>query len=267
MTDVTLQTQAEAANAYEALFVPALFGQWAPKVSDAARIQPRQQVLDVACGTGILAREVASRVGATGYVAGLDPSPGMLEVARRLAPAIDWTQGTADSLPFADECFHGVVSQFGLMFFPDPVRSLREMCRVLNSEGHLAVAVWDKLENMPAFAEEVALLERVAGTEAANALRAPFSLGNKDELLRIAQDAGVSSAEVNTYDGRASFPSIRSLVEADLRGWLPVMGVNLEEATIRRILAEAESALKHHVNAGDEAVFRISAHILSGTKP
>ncbi len=262
-----LNAQIAAAVAYEELFVPALFRQWTHLLITAARLESNFRVLDVACGTGILARNVAANLGPSGFVTGLDVVPGMLEVARRLAPAIDWTQGTADSLPFADECFHGVVSQFGLMFFPDPVRSLREMCRVLNSEGHLAVAVWDKLENMPAFAEEVALLERVAGTEAANALRAPFSLGNKDELLRIAQDAGVSSAEVNTYDGRASFPSIRSLVEADLRGWLPVMGVNLEEATIRRILAEAESALKHHVNAGDEAVFRISAHILSGTKP
>ena len=81
MTDSTLQAQTEAANAYEALFVPALFGQWAPKVADAARIQPGQRVLDVACGTGVLASDVASRAGSTGYAAGLDPSPGMLEVA------------------------------------------------------------------------------------------------------------------------------------------------------------------------------------------
>ncbi|MBA4158924.1 MAG: methyltransferase domain-containing protein [Gemmatimonadetes bacterium] len=88
MSEPTLQAQIDAANAYEALFVPALFGQWAPKVADAARIQPGQRVLDVACGTGILAREVTSRMASSGHVAGIDPSPGMIAVAKQLAPAI-----------------------------------------------------------------------------------------------------------------------------------------------------------------------------------
>lgn len=89
MSQSTAQAQIEAAHAYEALFVPALFGQWAPKITDAAQIKPGQRVLDVACGTGILAREVASRVGSTGHVVGIDPSPGMASVARQLAPSIE----------------------------------------------------------------------------------------------------------------------------------------------------------------------------------
>ncbi len=76
--------------AYEALFVPALFGQWAPRVADAAQVQPGQRVLDVACGTGILARELLSRVGPSGRVVGIDPSPGMMAVAERLAPSVTW---------------------------------------------------------------------------------------------------------------------------------------------------------------------------------
>ena len=80
----TLQAQVDAANAYEALFVPALFGQWAPKVADAAQIQPRQRVLDVACGTGILAREIAARIGSGKRIGGVDPSPGMVAVAKQL---------------------------------------------------------------------------------------------------------------------------------------------------------------------------------------
>jgi ubiquinone/menaquinone biosynthesis C-methylase UbiE len=96
MTEPTLQAQIDAAKAYETLMVPALFGQWASKVADAARIQPGERVLDIACGTGILAREAASRVGASGFVAGLDPSAGMLEVAKQLAPSVEWREGVAE---------------------------------------------------------------------------------------------------------------------------------------------------------------------------
>ena len=85
-----LQAQIDAANAYEAMFVPALFGQWAIKVADAAQVKPGQRVLDVACGTGILAREVVSRTGPAGFVAGVDPVPGMLAVAKGLAPSVEW---------------------------------------------------------------------------------------------------------------------------------------------------------------------------------
>ena len=90
MNEPTPQALIDAANAYEALFVPALFGQWATKVADAAQIQPGQRVLDVACGTGVLAREVTLRTGSTGVVTGIDPSPGMVAVAKQLAQAIEW---------------------------------------------------------------------------------------------------------------------------------------------------------------------------------
>jgi SAM-dependent methyltransferase len=266
MSESQVQEQIAAATAYEELFVPALFQQWAPLVVSAARIHPGTRVLDVACGTGVLAREGASHVGVSGRTVGLDITPGMLEVARRLAPAIEWQQGTADALPFTDQSFDAVVSQFGLMFFPDQNQSLREMLRVLVSGGHLAIAVWDSLDHIPAIADEVALLERAAGSQAADALRAPFVLGEKSALVPLAQGAGVASVEVQTHEGTAHFPSIRSLVEADLRGWLPVMGVFLEEAKIQQILAEAEEALRPHADEQGHAVFQISAHIIRGTK-
>ncbi|MCB1588829.1 MAG: methyltransferase domain-containing protein, partial [Xanthomonadales bacterium] len=106
----------QAAEAYEAMFVPALFAQWAPRVLDGVALSPGQRVLDVACGTGVLAREAARRVGLSGAVSGLDPAPGMLAVARRSAEVVDWREGVAESLPYADGQFDAVVSQFGLMF-------------------------------------------------------------------------------------------------------------------------------------------------------
>lgn len=267
MSESTLQAQVDAANAYEALMVPALFGEWASRVADAAQIQPGERILDLACGTGILAREVAKRTGAAGLVAGLDPSAGMLEVAKQLAPGVEWRHGVAESLPFADKTFDAVVSQFGLMFFDDRSEALRQATRVLKPEGRLAVAVWDSLDKIPAYADEVALLERHAGVPAADALRAPFLLGNRGSLTKMFADAGVSKVEVTTEKGTARFPSVRVMVEADLRGWLPVMGVVLMEEQIAGILEAAEHALRPYTARDGSATFETSAHVVTGTRP
>ena len=163
MDDATLSAEIAGARAYQALFVPSLIGVFAPIVADAASIAVGDRVLDVACGTGVLTRAGAARVGAGGEVAGLDPNRGMLTVAREQSPAIAWHEGTAESLPFSDGRFDAVVSQFGLMFFADRRAALGEMRRVLRPGGRLAIAVWDSLAAIPAFAAEVALFQRIAG--------------------------------------------------------------------------------------------------------
>src|SRR5215831_16582765 len=139
MANPNPETLLAAATAYDEFFVPALFQQWAPFVAAAAQLLPGQRVLDVACGTGVLSREVAARVGARGSVVGLDPNPGMLAVASQRNPGITWQEGTAEALPYPDASFDAVVSQFGLMLFGDRLRGLGEMLRVLRPGGHLAV--------------------------------------------------------------------------------------------------------------------------------
>ena len=267
MTDSADQAQIEAATAYESLFVPALFQQWTASMADAARIQPGQRVLDVACGTGVFARHVARRVGTGGTVTGLDPSPGMLAVAQRHAPAVDWRRGTAESLPFDARSFDAVVSQFGLMFFADRTQAVREMMRVLVPGGRVAVAVWDSLERNPAYAAEIDLLTRVAGPAPAGALRAPFMLGDRQVLAKIFEDAGVRPIEITTHAGIARCPSIRVVLEADLRGWLPMVGLSQSEETIDRVLAAADQALGRQVSQVDGGIqFDLSVHIVSAEK-
>jgi SAM-dependent methyltransferase len=265
MSSPAFEAQVAAARAYETFFVPALFEQWTSRVVEAANLVKGQSVLDVACGTGILARSAQLRAGPTGYVAGLDPNAGMLAVARELSPSVDWRQGVAESIPFPDAAFDAVVSQFGFMFMDRP-RAAREMLRVLKPNGRLVVAVWDSAENIPAYAAEIALIERIAGTRAADALRAPFVLGDRGLLAETFKDAGARSVRIATPKGTATFPSIRAMVEADLRGWLPVMGVTPTEEDIDRILQEAESALDSYVSEDGRVRFDAPAHVVSISK-
>jgi ubiquinone/menaquinone biosynthesis C-methylase UbiE len=160
---------------------------------------------------------------------------------------VAWHEGTAESLPFPEQSFDAVVSQFGLMFFPDRHEAIREMLRVLAPGGRLAVAVWDALENSPVYPLWVTLLERTAGQSAADALRAPFTHGDQKRLTVLFESAGVDGVKITTRHGTARFPSIRSMAEADLRGWLPVMGVILPEEQIQRILLEAEHVFRSHL--------------------
>lgn len=253
----------EGARAYEALHVGALFRQWAEPVLDAAGVSVGHRVLDVACGTGIVARHALGRVGPTGSVTGLDIGPGMLAVAQSIEPAVDWIEGDAGRLPFGDDAFDAVVSQFGLMFFPDRVQAIREMLRCARPGAGVAVAVWDALENSAAYPISVDLLHRRAGAAAADALRAPFVLGDTARLAGLFEEAGATSVSIDTRHGTARFPSVRSMVEADLRGWLPVMGVVLDDDLIEQILAEAQVVLGDYVTADGQMVFDAPAHIVT----
>jgi SAM-dependent methyltransferase len=189
----------------------------------------------------------------------------MIAVAQQIAPAVEWREGRAESLPFSDESFDAVVSQFGLMFM-DRGQAIREMLRVLTSRGRLAAAVWSSLEYIPAYAAEAELFERIGGQEAAHALTVPFVLGDADQLREMFADAGAGSVDVTTHSGTAVFPSIRVMVEADLRGWLPVMGVNLSEQQIKQILDEAGDALASYTNTDGHVQFDISALIVTAKK-
>jgi len=188
-------------------------------------------------------------------------------VAARLAPGITWKEGTAEALPFPDASFDVVVSQFGMMFFSDRRRAAREMVRVMAPEGRLAVAVWDRLEHNPGYAAEVQMLDMVAGTAAGNAIRMPYAFGDARELSALFKDASADSVATTTTKGTARFPSIRAMVETDLRGWMPLVGVHLSEETIQRVLEQAERALAPFVTEGGAVQFETSAHILTAGTP
>jgi SAM-dependent methyltransferase len=261
LNDPARVSQIAAATNYEEAIVPALTREWAPRLVAAARIRRGDRVLDVACGTGVLSRAAAEAVGPAGSVTGLDPDPGMLAIAARGAPGIAWHRGAAENLPFPDATFDAVVSQFGLMFFPGRPRGLREMWRVLRPGGRMALAVWASLDETPAYADEVALVERVAGTAAADVLRSPFVLGDRARFESTFTGAGITLESLTTHAGTGRFPSIRAMLETDLIGWLPIMGIQLDRTIVERILAEGESVFRSYLTPGGIVRFDSPAHI------
>jgi len=208
----------EDAQLYENNYVPTLFGPWAPRVAGAAGIRSGDRVLDVGCGTGILAREAARRVGVDGHVAGLDLDEGMLSVARLVGPGIEWRQGDAGDLPFADESFDVVVSQFALMYFPDRPAALREMMRVLMPGGRLVVAVWAPHERATGYVELARIARRFAGEEAVEIIRKPHVLGQPETLKSLFNQAGIGNPAIAIQDGIYTQPSIDYFLESEVKG-------------------------------------------------
>ena len=259
------QVSTEAAEVYERFFVPALFGQFAPLVAEAARAEPGQKSLDVACGTGVLAREMHRRAGRGAGTSGLDCNPGMLAVARRTEPAIDWVEGKAEALPFPDHSFDAVVSQFGLMFFEDRRAALREMWRVLRPGGHMVVAVWDSLGNLPGFAALEALFRQQLGEEAAASLRAPFVLGDRAALGGLIEAAKIADGKIETRHGTARFRSIEDWVRTEVKGW--TLADRVDDEGYQRLQQSAQERLRDFTDSDGSVAFPVAAHFIVARKP
>ena len=238
MNATATQEELEAGRGYEALFVQAVFQRWTRHVIEGAGVTEGSRVLDVACGTGVLARHAYQVVGDVGKVTGLDPAPGMIAAAREIESGIEWRLGSAEDLPFDDEAFDRVISQFGMMFFSDRDAAAREMFRVLAPGGRLAVAVWNSVEHNGAVGDIIAVLDEQISTAAGDALRLPYSLGDAEPVLKTFADAGFSNVAFETGVEYACFPNTRTPVEAELRGWLPLFDIHLSEDEIADMLGQ-----------------------------
>jgi ubiquinone/menaquinone biosynthesis C-methylase UbiE len=197
---------------YQRDFVPVIGAPFAEDLVAEAALTPGERVLDVACGTGVVARLAAERVGQSGTVAALDLNPGMLSVARSIPSSgaeIRWYETSAESIPLPDNGFDAVFCQLGLQFVADKVAAIREMHRVLVPGGRVLVstpppsAFFDVLDEA---------LARHVGREAAGFVRMVFSLHDPTTIERLFREAGFNAVTVRTDTKTLQLPAARDFL-------------------------------------------------------
>lgn len=251
------QVTDDAAQLREAYSVRYLLGPWVQGLVTLAGLQPGHRVLDVACGTGVVARLAATGVGPTGQVTGLDINAAMLAVARSLPPGagarISWVEGNAQDMGLPNASFEVVLCQQGLQFFPDKSSAVREMRRVLIPNGRVVLSVWKSAGPYNVAVGEA--LERYAGVDAATKFRAAREAPDAEALNRLFLQAGFRGVEIRPSAMTIRLPALETFVLGHLSGH-PVAGaVSALSADKRAALAKQVSAtLKRYADGDGVAV-------------
>ena len=208
------QVSDNAAALYERYAVPYIMRPWVPQLIDLAALRPGERLLDLACGTGLVARLAAPKVGPTGQITGMDFNAGMLAVARALPPssgsAIVWLEGSAAAMDIPDASIDVILCQQGLQFFPDKLAALREMYRVLVPGGRALLSVW-KSAGPYNIAVAEALAQHV-GTATATKYRSSRMVPNAEELHQWLVEAGFREVRIHPSAMTIRLPAIETFV-------------------------------------------------------
>lgn len=256
---------AEAAELYERYVARYILGPWAPLLVDAAHLMVGERVSDVACGTGVVTRAAANRVGPAGHVVGVDLNPAMIGVARSLpAPIgapIEWIERSALDLRLEDASFDVVLCQQGLQFFPDRALALQEMRRVLDHGGRLALSVWNRGGLYNSAVGEA--LARFMSNEAADRFRASRQVPAEEELQRLATEAGFSAVEVRVSRINVHLPRLDKFTLDHLAATpvAPVIAAADPEAR-KNIGASVMNQLQRYAD-GDGVTYPEETHVLT----
>jgi len=199
------------AENYQRYFVPAIATPASGDLLRTADLALGERVLDVACGTGLIARLVAQQVGPTGSVTGVDIAPDMIDVARTIpSPAdldVEWQVGDATSLDLTDHSYDVVLCQMGLMFMADRPAALAEMRRVLAPGGRLVISTPGTIHRTFELMEQ-AIVDHIS-PELGGFVRAVFSMHDPDAVATLLRDAAFDdvSSTVSTVTLRLPAPA------------------------------------------------------------
>lgn len=249
---------------YERLLVGPLFAPWAGRLLDRVPLAAGSRVLDVACGTGILARLIRERLGGRCHVVAVDRSPGMLAVARGLEPAIDWREGDAAELPVGDdERFDAVLCHQGMQFFEDRPAAAQAMRRVLVPGGRVGIGVWRSLEENGLFHDLDLVAQRFVGP--VDDVRHGFA--DAGALARLLADAGFANVRVEplSYETRFALePAVLAQLNATAVLGMTAAGramSDTERADAISALVGASLAAVERYAEGGVIAFRTGANL------
>jgi ubiquinone/menaquinone biosynthesis C-methylase UbiE len=242
---------------------------------------PCDNILDVACGTGILSRHAIDHLDTTsaamGRLVGFDISRKMLKIAhhRSIGKNIEWVEGSATSLPFPDESFNLAMCQQGLQFFPDRLQSLSEMNRVLvggNEGGRLVLSIWASIKDSPSFDILEQLLKQIFGHEAATIMRMPYSLSDPLEVLSLVKNSGFDDIEMREVTKTVSFPSVEEFIFSFTKGsMLASYFSKVNENEYKKLLTYAKRELlatfiSNHSSNSCRLSFPLKSRLVSARK-
>ncbi len=235
------------AQIFDGYFGPAMFRPWGEVLIDIATPQSGETVLDLACGPGTVARQIAEQGLDVGSLHGLDSSAPMLSVAREKSAAagfdIDWTEGVCESLPYEDNTFDLVISQQGLQFFQDREKSAREIYRVLKPGGRLVANTWLGTDYHTLWGE---LFKGVSSRLDAplEVVSLPFMLGDAEELKSYIESGGFEGVETTQHELTLRFPEPPKMIQLSIGGAaaaIPTFGAMSpeERASVAKELSES----------------------------
>ncbi len=258
-------------QAYEQYMVPGIMIPGVEVMLRYARLQAGERVLDVACGTGIVARTVAPLVGEQGTVTALDINPAMLKVAQAQpipqGASIEWREGNALSLPLPDDTYDLVLCHQGLQFFPDKVATLREAKRVLVSGGRVVINVQQSLQLNPIYKT---FNEVLIGHMHIPALAAPFAFGEFEPLQSVLTEAGFNDVEIIPISHSIQFPSISIYIQASIIGSAAViqelarLDADAKTQLADQITRDMSPVLEPYVQADGTLLMPLNANIGRG---
>lgn len=260
--DAALRTPNVAEN-YERILVPSIFRPWAEELLGRARpIGAADRILDLGCGTGIVARVLRERLGGAARITGVDASPAMLAMARTLAPELAWHEADATNLPFADASFELVVAQQMLQFVPDCAAALREIRRVLVPGGRLVAATWRPRHEQPLYD----LLGRIAERHLGTPNEKRFLLGDDARLRRLLEEAGFGGVRIDVVTREETFTDFPYRMSALAANFdLSTLSEAEREVRVAAVEEESRAAAKRFQN-GAGIVAPARANLIVATK-
>jgi len=234
---------------------------------DAAAVRSGTRLLDVACGPGRCAAAAAAR---GGVPLGLDAAVGMVAAARARYPEIEFRQGDAERLPFADASFDAAVAGFVVNHLPCPERALVEFARVLRPDGRVAVTVWDRPERMRllgVLAEAIERTEGVGDPGLPSGGPDTFRFADEAAFAALLSGAGLEGLDVRSIGFEETVADTDELWEGMLAGSVRTAAVieRQPESVRRRIRVELESVVAPY-RSDDGIMLPVSAKLASGRR-